>query len=166
VGYEHQADWIFAGFVDRQVVGAEVIAGGSERGDVLVLGLADGDAGDALDPVTGWRDECCDDARLCLQDLDDLFRRPSYVVGSVEVELKEAAVAEPALLDGLGTLAVGCAADADRLEVFLGDRVSIVVTGGERGAQPGDLCGELVGADRVDQVGERGGRRGGRGCGG
>ena len=85
MGNEHQADGVFARLVDGQVVSAEVVPCGGERCHMLVLSLADGYAGDALDSVAAGRDEGSDDARLGLQHLDDLLDLPADVVGSVEV---------------------------------------------------------------------------------
>ena len=66
---------------------------------------------------------------------------------------------EPSLLDSLCPLSASGAADADRLQVFLGDRVAVIIASGEGGAKPSDLAGELIGADRVDQIGEGSCRR-------
>ena len=126
---------------------------------MLVLGLADGNAGDAFHAVTAGRDERSNNPRLGLENLDDLLNLPAHVVGGVEVELEEAGMRESPLLDSLCPLPLGGAGDTDRLEVFLGDRVAVVIASGEGRAQPADLAGELIGADGVDQVGQGGCRR-------
>ena len=131
---EHQAHRVFAGLVDGQIVSAEMVASGCKRCNVLITGGANGDPGDALNAVTAGRDERGDDTRLGLEDLDDLLDRPADVIGGIEVQLEQAAVRESALLDGLCSLAGSCAADADRLQVFLGYRVAVVIASGEGGA--------------------------------